>query len=195
MKTELLSLLDEIYEFGTAHDTHHEGREFRMRNVTPKTGELLQFLVRLMSVRDILEIGTSNGYSTLWLADAVHDYGGNVTTLEIDPFKANLAQINFNKSKLDPIIDLVLGDAGDYLKKQEDQKFDLIFMDSDRVEYIDWWPHINRVLKNDGLIVVDNVISHAEELKSFHGLVKFTTNVHSVLLPVEQGLLLIKKYM
>jgi predicted O-methyltransferase YrrM len=193
LNTNLTSLLKEIYDFGVENDSHKILKEARMRNVTPVTGELLHFFIGMTGAKRILEIGTSNGYSTLWMADAVNNNGGQVITLEYDPDKAELAHTNFARSSFHSVIELIVDDAGRYLKNLEHQEFDLIFMDSDRVEYTGWWPDIQRVLKIGGLIVVDNAISHSKEIEPFHEMVKSTANMKQVKVPAEQGLILIRR--
>ena len=109
----------------------------------------------LIQARRVLEIGTSNGYSTLWLADAVQRLGGRVTTIEVLPDKAHMARHNFARAELASWIQLHLGDAGDVLREQEPASFDLVFLDSDRAQYVSWWPDLQRVLTPGGLMVVD----------------------------------------
>ncbi|UJF34876.1 O-methyltransferase [Paenibacillus hexagrammi] len=192
MKEDLAALLEELYQFGIDHDAVHQEKNMRMRNITPATGEFLTFMVHQVQAKRVLEIGTSNGYSTLWLAAAAQETGGSVTTLEFDAAKANLAHMNFQKSGLDSVIELIVTDAGLYLQQHEEE-FDLIFMDSDRTEYVSWWPMILRVLRQGGLIAVDNACSHAEEIQPFLELVQSSNDVKVIRIPMEQGILLITR--
>lgn len=189
----LMALLHEIYEFGAANDRANQDKTTRMRNVTPFTGDFLRFMVQLTGAKRVLEIGTSNGYSTLWIADAVTSNQGVVTTLEYDVNKADLAAKNFAKSDLQKSIKLEVIDAGIFLQSAEEHSFDFIFMDSERVEYVSWWPHIQRALIPGGLIVVDNTVSHSEELKPFLRTVETTPGFQNIQLPIEQGVLLLRK--
>ena len=84
MNETLLALLDELARFGTANDARETERPRRMLNITPATGRLLWILVRQARATRILEVGTSNAYSTIWLADAARETGGRVVTLEAD---------------------------------------------------------------------------------------------------------------
>ena len=111
MSESLQLLLTELEHFGAANDSAIAERPRRMLNITPETGELLSVLVRAMSARRVLEIGTSNGYSTLWLADAVRATGGAVTTVELSDYKAELARQNFRRSGLGSWITLVHDDT------------------------------------------------------------------------------------
>src|SRR5204862_7988173 len=92
MDASLLGLLDALAAFGEENDARETARPRRMLNITPDTGRLLWILVRLARPRRILEIGTSNAYSTIWLADAARAVGARVVTLEVNPDKARLAR-------------------------------------------------------------------------------------------------------
>src|SRR6266699_4418788 len=93
-------LLDELEQFGKTNDGSNTERPRRMLNITRDTGELLAVLVRATMARRVLEIGTSNGYSTLWLASAARALGGTVTTVERSDYKVGLATANFARSGL-----------------------------------------------------------------------------------------------
>lgn len=171
MDADLNLLLEELERFGAANDEGVKpgdpARAQRMLNITRDTGEFLAVLVRATRARDILEIGTSNGYSTLWLADAVGADGGKVTTVEVQDTKYAMALENFSRAGLRDRIDALNVDAGEVLRVAGDAAYDLVFLDSDRSQYEGWWPQIRRVLRPRGLLVVDNAISHAEEMESF----------------------------
>src|SRR5262249_47578586 len=154
--TSLDALLTELEELGRANDATTTDRPRRLLNITRDTGELLVVLVRMMAARRVLEIGTSNGYSTLWLASAARAIGGRVTTVELAEYKIGLASANFARSGLGEFIDLVHDDAGRVLARAADASFDLVFLDSERPEYPGWWPDLRRVLRPGGLLVVDN---------------------------------------
>jgi predicted O-methyltransferase YrrM len=138
-----------------------------MLNITPDTGEFLAVLVKAMQARRILEIGTSNGYSTLWLADAAASIDGAVTTMEMSPQKIAMARQNFERAGLAQRITQREGDAGALLEQLGDGAFDLVFLDSRRSAYLDWWPALKRILRAGGLLVVDNATSHADEMADF----------------------------
>src|SRR6188508_2319249 len=103
----LEALKSELEFFGKANDTATTERAHRMLNISRDTGEFLAVLVRATAARRVLEIGTSNGYSTLWLADATRAIGGAVTTIELAEHKVGLAAANFDRSGLSRFINLV----------------------------------------------------------------------------------------
>lgn len=187
MTPDLATLLAELEQFGIDNDAVITDRPRRMLNITRDTGEFLSVLIRSMGARRVLEIGTSNGYSTLWLADAATAIGSRVTTVEMSPFKRSLAEENFRRAGLQGVIDQIAGDAGDLLRSSPDGSFDLVFLDSERSEYVGWWPQIKRVLRPGGLLVVDNATSHAAEMAAFCKLVTEDADFTTCLVPLGNG--------
>lgn len=187
MTQALASLLSELEEFGKTNDGANTERPRRMLNITRDTGELLAVLVRATAARRVLEIGTSNGYSTLWLASAAGAIGGAVTTVELSEYKIGLATANFARSGLARHITLLREDAGRVLRRAADGAFDLVFLDSERPEYPGWWPDLRRVLRPGGLLVVDNATSHQAEMAPFVALVAAERSFATSLVPVGNG--------
>lgn len=187
MNNTIEGLLRELERFGQDNDAATADRPRRMLNITRNTGEFLAVLVRAMNARQILEIGTSNGYSTLWLASAARATGGRVTTVELSEFKIGLATANFERSSLADAIGQVRGEAGAFLKAAPDSHYDLVFLDSERPEYPGWWPDIRRVLRPGGLLVVDNALSHVAEMAPFVALIAGDSAFTSCTVPVGNG--------
>jgi predicted O-methyltransferase YrrM len=193
MNEQLDALLKEIQAFGVENDREVTDHAEKMLNITPDTGEFLLLLVHALHARRILELGTSNGYSTLWLARAVQPSGGSVTTVELLLHKAERARANFTRAGLDPLIELQIADAGIFLKEQRPESFDFIFLDADRSQYVAWWQDLQKVLVPGGLMVVDNAVSHANEIEGFVQAVHQTHRYITSLVPVGKGELLILK--
>ncbi|MBI2306499.1 MAG: O-methyltransferase [Rhodocyclales bacterium] len=187
MQESLQELLRELEQFGAANDAAHAERPRRMLNITSDTGELLAVLVRATGARRILEIGTSNGYSTLWLAEAARAVGGQVSTVELSESKLALAAQNFARSGLADAITQIAGEAGHWLDSLGAASVDLLFLDSERAEYPGWWPKLRRVLRPGGLLVVDNALSHASEMAPFVALVAADPEFTTCTLPVGNG--------
>src|SRR5438270_13851325 len=120
MTDPLDGVLVELEQFGQTNDASTVERTRRMLNITRDTGEFLAVLIQATSARRVLEIGTSNGYSTLWLASAARATGGAVTTVEIADYKVGLARQNFSRSGLAASITLVQDDAGRVLERAGD---------------------------------------------------------------------------
>jgi len=183
----LEALKAELERFGQANDAATDERPRRMLNITRDTGEFLAVLVYATAARRVLEIGTSNGYSTLWLAEAAKRIGGTVTTVECAELKIALATANFERCGLAPVITLIRDDAGRLLQRSDSLAYDLIFLDSERAQYSGWWPDLRRVLRPGGLLVVDNATSHAQELAPFVALVQADPGFSTSLVPVGNG--------
>jgi predicted O-methyltransferase YrrM len=181
------ALLTELEQFGTTNDAANTERPRRMLNITRETGELLAVLIRATVARRVLEIGTSNGYSTLWLASAARAIGGRVTTVELSDYKVGLANANFARSGLAAAITLLHDNAGHVLRRAADRTYDLVFLDSERPEYPGWWQGLKRVLRPGGLLVVDNAISHQAEMAPFVALVSADREFVTSLVPVGNG--------
>lgn len=190
MTMRLSELKNELMHFGAENDAHETERARRMLNITPDTGEFLSVLVRFGNARRVLEIGTSNGYSTLWLAEAAAAIDGHVTTLEFAEDKVAMARSTFARSGLAAHITLVHGDAGQWLAGAAEGSIDLLFLDSDRGQYAGWWPQLRRVLRPGGLLVVDNATSHAEEMEPLCLLLDADPDFSTSVVPVGNGELL-----
>ncbi len=190
MTMRLSELKDELARFGAENDGRETERGRRMLNITPDTGEFLSVLVRFGQARRVLEIGTSNGYSTLWLAEAASAIDGHVTTLESADDKVAMARATFARSGLAAHITLVQRDAGLWLAQAADASIDLLFLDSDREQYAGWWPQLRRVLRPGGLLVVDNALSHAEQMAPLRRLLDADQDFGTSLVPVGNGELL-----
>ena len=187
MADSLEKLLTELEQFGKDNDGSTAERPRKMLNITRDTGEFLAVLVQATLARRVLEIGTSNGYSTLWLASAARVVGGSVTTVEMSSYKIDLASKNFARSGLGACITQIHDDAGRVLERSADGAFDFIFLDSERPEYPGWWPNLRRVLRPGGLLVVDNATSHPTEVAPFVALVKADAEFVTSLVPVGNG--------
>ncbi|MFI7410094.1 O-methyltransferase [Streptomyces sp. NPDC049627] len=137
-----------------------EAAELPMINVTAPQGKFLQLLAEIQGARNILEIGTLAGYSTIWLARAL-PADGRLISLEYDPKHAEVATRNIARAGLDKIVEVRVGAALDSLPKLADENpapFDLVFIDADKANnphYIDW---ALRLTSTGSLIVVDNVV-------------------------------------
>jgi predicted O-methyltransferase YrrM len=187
------TFLDELYAHGRAYDEQREDRLQRLRNVEPETAELLGVLVRAMRATRVLEIGTSNGYSTIWLGDAAEAVDGTVLSLEIEAERTAQAADNLRHAGVAERVELRTEDAAEALRSFADDAFDLVFLDAERPLYAGYWPELIRVMRPNGLLVVDNTLSHAKELVEFSELVYASPEVTSTLVTVGAGVMLIVK--
>ncbi|MBP6346351.1 O-methyltransferase [Neisseriaceae bacterium CLB008] len=192
MREALRQLLAELAAFGNKNDESTSERCLKMLNITPETGSFLALLVQSTQAKRVLEIGTSNGYSTLWLADSVQRLEGQVITLERSDYKAKMAAANFKASGLRNI-QLFTGDAGVFLADEAHEPFDLIFLDAKREDYVAWWPDLRRLLRPQGLLVVDNALSHQTQIQPLADLIEADRGFMSSLVPIGKGELLAVK--
>ena len=170
MNQRLSAFVAELYASGVAHDAAQPDRLLKHRNLEPSTADLLSLTVRIAGARRVVEIGTANGCSTIWLADAVGDIGGHVVSIDTaanDEARINLARANAVQPGLLKRVELRREDGGSYLARLADGSVDLLFLDAERVEYPGWWPHPVRVLRPGGALAIDNVLSHADEVAPF----------------------------
>jgi predicted O-methyltransferase YrrM len=182
-------LLEQLYRDSREHDAALQDRLQRFRNVEPESAALLAVLARATRAKRLLEIGTSNGYSTIWLADAAEATGGELVSLEIDPERTELARANLARAGLEA--DLRTQDAGEVLAEWAEGAWDFVFLDAERPAYVSYWPELVRTLAPYGLLAVDNVISHEHEVAEFTALVEADDRVTSALVPIGAGLRLI----
>lgn len=190
MKAKLKAYLETVYSESRAHDETQTERAACWRNLHPDSAALIALLVRAKQARKVLEVGTSNGYATLWLADAVRDTGGSLRTLEIDKARKKAARQNLREAKLEDFVRMEVCDAGEFLRDYS-KYFDVVLLDADRSQYTAYWPHLQRILTKPGsLLVVDNVLSHADEVQAFIALVEADKNFSSMVLDIGAGLLL-----
>lgn len=137
-------------------------------NVSPGAGKLLRLLAETLGARNILEIGTLAGYSTIWMARAL-PAGGRLVTLEYEERHAEIARGNLARAGLDGVVEVRVGPALESLPKLADEglpPFDLVFVDADKVNnarYVEW---ALRLTRTGGLIVVDNVVRGGRVLDS-----------------------------
>lgn len=174
------------------HKTWTPKNKMWLWSVPRKTAELLKFLVVTTKAKTILELGTSAGYSTIWLAWGAKINNGKVYTIELFKPKIKLAKKFFKKAKLENYIIQIHGDIHQELDKWRKQ-VDFVFIDADKYGYLTYTKKILPYLKKGGLIVADNAVSHAHLMHDFLTFVKTNKNLESRLLEMNNGILLATK--
>jgi predicted O-methyltransferase YrrM len=183
------TIADELLAASREHDAAQEDRLARYRNLEPESAEMLAVLVRATAPRTILELGTSNGYSTLWLADAAEAVGATLVSAEIDPERTAQAREQLARAGLDA--DLRVQDAGELLRESADAAWGFVFLDAERPAYAGYWPDLLRVLAPGGLLAIDNVLSHAEQVEEVTALIEAEAGVTTALVPIGAGVRLV----
>jgi len=191
MDRRLSQFVDELYAGGVAHDAAQPDRLLKRRNLEPASADLLGLVVRIAGARQVVEIGTANGCSTIWLADAVRDTDGHVVSVDTaaaDEVRANLTRADAILPGLSARVELRQEDGGAYLARLAAGSVDLLFLDAERVEYPSWWPHPVRVLCAGGVLAIDNVLSHADQVAPFLTLLAGDANILGATVAVGKGL-------
>ena len=161
--------------------------ERRSRQVAPTTGRFLFSLAASQAGAEVLEIGGSRGYSSIWLAAGARVLGGRVVSLERDPKRAAAWRTNIAAAGLEEWADLVEGDAHESLRSIEDV-FDLVFLDAEKDDYEALFGLARPLLEPGGLVVADNVLSHADPLAAYSAARQADTTLSSVTVPLDRGL-------
>ena len=159
----------------------------RSRAVAPTTGKFLFALVAPQTDCEILEIGGSRGYSTIWLAAGARHLGGRVLSLEQDPAKAKAWRRNIAEAGLEDWAELAEGDAFETLQGLDDV-FDVVFLDAEKDDYERLFALARGTLEPGGLVVADNVISHPDPLAQYSAARQADPTLSSVTLPLDRGL-------
>lgn len=163
-------------------------------NISRVTGEFLYTLIKSADCKNVLEIGTSNGYSGIWLGKALKETGGHLTTIEFWEKRFSIARENFEKCGINDCISIVQGSACDILKTlPDDFKIDFAFIDANKKEYVDYFELIHPHLISGGFIACDNVLSHKEKTKSFIDAINKHPDYENVVLNLPAGLSLARK--
>jgi caffeoyl-CoA O-methyltransferase len=162
-------------------------RQLRARQVARSTGQFLFSLVAPQTDSEVLEIGGSRGYSTIWLAAGVRYLGGRVLSFEHDPVKCEAWRQNIADAGLEDWAELVEGDAHETLQAIDDV-FDVVFLDAEKEDYERLFQLARGKVEPAGLFVADNVLSHADALGAYSRARQEDPTLESVTLPLDRGL-------
>ena len=167
----------------------------RILAITKETGELFNMLIRLKNAKNILEVGMSAGYSTIWCAEAVVENGGKIITIEQNPKKIKRAKENFQEANVDGIITIQEGFAMQVLREfslQEKFKefFDFVLIDADKENVIEYFDIILPMVSIGGVIVTDNMLypeKYKEDMKKYASHIQTNQNVRTITSPIGNG--------
>ena len=162
-------------------------REQRARQVAPTTGRFLFSFVAPQTDCEVLELGGSRGYSTIWLAAGVRYLGGRVLSLENDPVKVEAWRANVEEAGLSDWAELVPGDAFETLPEIDDV-FDVVFLDAEKELYERLFDAARDKLEPGAVVIADNVLSHEEVLGAYSRARQADPTLESVTVPLDRGL-------
>jgi caffeoyl-CoA O-methyltransferase len=162
-------------------------REQRARQVARTTGQFLFAFVAPQADCEVLEIGGSRGYSTVWLGAGVRHLGGRVLSLEHDPAKVDAWRRNIADAGLEQWVELIPGDAFESLPAIDDV-FDVVFLDAEKEQYEQLFRIARGKLEPGAVVIADNVLSHQETLGAYSRARQADPTLESVTLPLDRGL-------
>jgi len=187
MDKNLRELLKEIEERGRENDARTTEHSRKMLNLEPASAQLLSILVRASGIKRGLEVGTSNAYSTIWLAWSLSPAGGRIVSIDRNPDKHSLARENLRRANLLDRVDLRTGDAAE-IARELTGPFDLVFLDADRRKFPEILQILLPKLAPKALVMADNVHSHPEEIAEYLKLVSSIADFQHTIVPVGKGL-------
>jgi predicted O-methyltransferase YrrM len=187
MNAKLKSLLNALEASGQQNDSHETDRAKKLLNLEPETAQLVSLLARSSGATRVLEIGTSNGYSTLWLAWTVASIGGRVTSIDRNAQKQAMARQNLATAELLNFVDLHCGDAT-ALVAELPGPFDFVFFDADRSSAPQQLRLLLPKLAPRAVILADNVLSNPQEIAGYLEAISTLRGFESMVVPVGKGL-------
>ena len=180
------AVLERLEREDAAEREQGVARERRSRAVTPMTGRFLFTLVAPQNACEVLEVGGSRGYSSIWLAAGVRILGGRLLSIEHDPAKSEAWRRNVAEAGLEEWADLVEGDAFEAMAGIDDI-FDVVFIDAEKEDYEAFFVLARQKLEPGGLVVADNVVSHEETLGAYSRARQADPTLVSVTVPLDRG--------
>ncbi len=169
-------------------------------NLDRECANFLNTLIKINKSKNVLEIGTSNGYSGIWILKALKETKGKLTTIEFWEKRQSTARKNFAFCAPDVLCEpkigsaiVVLEDILDEIKKNKREKFDFIFIDANKKEYIDYFRLVDKMLVEGGIILADNILSHYEKVKDYVENLFNNPNYQSQILDFGSGMMLSRK--
>jgi predicted O-methyltransferase YrrM len=186
MDPQVWAVLQELESWGLHNDSVQTERSLKMLNLDRETAELVRALTVGRQPRRILEIGTSNGYSTIWLAASVGP-GGRVTSIDRNPQKHQMARANLERAGLLDRTELILGDATEIVARIEGP-IDVVFFDADRLGAPQQLALLAPKLAASALLLADNALSHPDEIAGYLAAIATLAEFEHTVVPVGKGL-------
>jgi len=187
MEQSVRNFLRQLEESGRLHDQAEPQHSRRYLNLEPDTAEALALLLKIAKVRRLLEIGTSNGYSTIWIASTLASCGGRVTSIEKTPQKHAQARENLSRTGLLSFADLLIGDATEIVSSLEGP-FDCVFFDADRISAPQQLDLLLPKLSSPALLLADNALSHPAEIADYLARIERLDRTSHSVLKIGKGL-------
>jgi predicted O-methyltransferase YrrM len=196
MDQKILDVLERLAKQEAFESQNHDSvpHSKKMLAITPKIGRFYNILLRATRATKILEIGTSVGYSTIWFAEALQNLdGAKIITIDSDGKKIQRAKKNFEDAGVSHIIEQRHGTAIDILAqlgKERLDKFDFVFIDADKENYVQYFDAVFPMLKVGGLVGADNILLPAryhQMIKAYLDHIKNNPKIISETIPIDNG--------
>jgi predicted O-methyltransferase YrrM len=187
MREDVEKLLQQLEADGLKHDATETEHSRKLLNLERATAEVVALLLRIACVRNLLEIGTSNGYSTVRLASTIGPRGGRLTSIDRDAGKHAMARENLAAVDLLRYVDLVLGDATEVAARLPGP-FDCAFFDADRLSAPKQLDLLVPKLSLPALLLADNATSHPDQIAGYLARVQVIEGISHTIIPVGKGL-------
>ena len=169
-------------------------------NLDRQSANFLNTLIKVNNSKRVLEIGTSNGYSGVWILKALKETKGKLTTIEFWEKRQSVARKNFQTCcpdvEVEPKIGsaiVILEDILDEIKQGKREKFDFVFIDANKKEYISYFKLIDEMLEDNAIILADNILSHYEKVEDYVNLLFDRKDYQSQILELGTGMMLSRK--
>jgi len=177
------------------------GIKNQIPNISYEIGMFLNMIIKNKNIKNVLEIGTANGYSTIWMAEALKETGGLITTFEISIPSYKEASDNFLKFKLNKHINSLFYNFLEYdfekqkTKNKKQKLFDLIFIDGQKNRTLDFFNKAKKLIKKDSIIIVDDVIKFKNKMPEFYKYIEKQNEFYYVIIPidVDDGIMMITR--
>ena len=195
--TEIFDVLEKLERQSSLEKSRHADvpSDERMLAITKETGELLNMIIRLKNAKNMLEVGMSVGYSTIWCAEAISENNGRIITIEQNPKKIKRAKENFQSAKVTEYITIQEGLAIQILREFSLQKkykehFDFVLIDADKENVIEYFDIILPMVSVGGVIITDNMLhpeKYREDMKKYASHIQANQNVRTITSPIGNG--------
>ena len=169
-------------------------------NLDRQCANFLNTLIQINNSKNVLEIGTSNGYSGIWILKALQYTKGKLTTIEFWEKRQSEARANFKVCCSDVFVEakigsaiVVLQDLSEEIQKNKRDKYDFVFIDANKKEYIEYFKLIDKITTNNAVILADNILSHYSKVQNYVENLFDNENYQSQIIDIGTGMMLSKK--
>lgn len=186
MEKKLSDFLGELRAYGLEND---------IPNVTDRVARFLNMMIRIHKPKQILEIGCANGYSTIWMAEAAEKTGGMIHTIDHSRPTFEQAKQNIPKAGFESVVEFYFGKAQEVIPAMPEIKFDLVFVDGQKADYLEFFETVKSRLNDGAVLVFDDMMAFPEKTKHFSEYLKSLEGYQQLLIPIDpdDGILLMLK--